>query len=447
MQFLESKVKPSFFDDNFDNFRIWKKGTTPKKPSDVRIMEGILFKRSSGTNFWKSRYYVLFEDRLAYYKNTREIKEQAYCILQNMRIEKFSNNEKDEKYGIRIMHNLLSCDLFARSKEQYEKWISVLSSFCILTSYSSNFVNTKVIGKGSFARVYLVKRKFDNSDLAVKTFDKSLLLRQDKAKASLINEINLMRKLNHENIIKLHEVYESENHIYLVLELLNGGELFERIVQKGQYTEKDSCILMKKLLSALAYMHSKGIMHRDIKPENLILKDSDNDWNVKIADFGLATNVNPSHDYLFKRCGTPGYVAPEVLADAKYDQKVDVFSAGVILYILLTGGSPFYGKSYNEILWKNKVCDIKFEFKETNLKVSDLAIDLLKKMLAKDPTQRISAEQALQHEWILGNGMVSSNSPFSPIYLSSAHENMKKFQEENRFNVKNIKPKTWINLI
>jgi len=91
---------------------------------------------------------------------------------------------------------------------------------------------------------------------------------------------------------------------------------------------------MKKLLGALSYMHVRGIMHRDIKPENLILKDADNDWNVKIADFGLATTVNPNGEYLFKRCGTPGYVAPEVLADAKYDQKVDVFSAGVILYIL-----------------------------------------------------------------------------------------------------------------
>ena len=143
-----------------------------------------------------------------------------------------------------------------------------------------------------------------------------------------------MRKLSHENIIKLFEVYESDNHVYLVLELLNGGELFERIVKKGQYTEKDACTLMKKLLGALSYMHVRGIMHRDIKPENLILKDADNDWNVKIADFGLATTVNPNGEYLFKRCGTPGYVAPEVLADAKYDQKVDVFSAGVILYIL-----------------------------------------------------------------------------------------------------------------
>jgi serine/threonine protein kinase len=142
-----------------------------------------------------------------------------------------------------------------------------------------------------------------------------------------------MRRLDHESIIKLYEVYESDNYIYLVVELLHGGELFERIVKKGQYGERDACVLMKKLLSSLNYMHAKGIMHRDIKPENLILKDPDNDGDVKIADFGLATYVNAT-EYLFKRCGTPGYVAPEILADEKYDHKVDVFSAGVILYIL-----------------------------------------------------------------------------------------------------------------
>ncbi len=142
-----------------------------------------------------------------------------------------------------------------------------------------------------------------------------------------------MRKLNHESVIRLYNIYESEHHIYLVLELLNGGELFDRIREKGQYNENDASILMKKLLSALSYMHAKGIMHRDIKPENLILKDSENDWDVKIADFGLSQFLS-SNDYLFTRCGTPGYVAPEILADEKYDEKVDVFSAGVILYIL-----------------------------------------------------------------------------------------------------------------
>lgn len=142
-----------------------------------------------------------------------------------------------------------------------------------------------------------------------------------------------MRQLDHDSIIKFYKIYESDRNIYLVLELLNGGELFERIVQKGQYNESDACILMGKLLGALAHMHSKGIMHRDIKPENLILKDTENDWNVKIADFGLAQVIN-ADNYLFKRCGTPGYVAPELLADQKYGDKVDVFSAGLILYIL-----------------------------------------------------------------------------------------------------------------
>lgn len=142
-----------------------------------------------------------------------------------------------------------------------------------------------------------------------------------------------MRRLDNNNIIKLYEVHENENFIYLVLELLHGGELFERIIKKGIYTEKDASILMSKLLCALDAMHVKNIMHRDIKPENLILKDMDNNYDVKIADFGLATVVTQG-EYLFRRCGTPGYVAPEILADERYDQKVDVFSAGVILYIL-----------------------------------------------------------------------------------------------------------------
>jgi len=441
MEVQKLQVKPSFFDDDHpENYQFWKKGDTLKRPSDAKVIEGILFKRSSRTQFWKSRLYVLFEDRLAYHKNGRDAGEESYCLMQNMRLQLFSNEEKDEKYGIRLIHNGQHIELFARAKDLYERWVESFSSLCVLTTYSSDFVNAKVIGKGSFAKVYLAKRKEDGTDLAVKTFDKNLLLKQDKARASLISEINIMRRLDNDNIISLYDVYESDNNIYLVLELLHGGELFDRIVKKGQYTEKDACTLMRKLLSALESMHSKGIMHRDIKPENLILKDVENDWNVKIADFGLATFINPNHEYLFKRCGTPGYVAPEVLADQKYDQKVDVFSCGVILYILLTGGSPFYGKSYNEILWKNKVGDVSFDFRELGHKISESAIDLMKKMLAKVPEQRITAKQALSHEWILSGGINASPS-HHPHQLCSAQENMKKFQEENRFNVKNIKPK------
>ena len=148
----------------------------------------------------------------------------------------------------------------------------------------------------------------------------------------MVNEIILMKILDHPNIIKLYEVYEGEYHIYLVMELLKGGELFDRIVKKGINKEKDACIIIVRLLSALEYLHGLGIMHRDIKPENLILKD-EHDFEIKLADFGLAEFVTKT-DLLFRRCGTPGYVAPEILADKPYDTKVDVFSAGVILYIL-----------------------------------------------------------------------------------------------------------------
>lgn len=179
----------------------------------------------------------------------------------------------------------------------------------------------------------------------------------------------MMRLLDHPNIIRLFEVYETDNHINLVLELLRGGELFDRICDHGSYNEKDAAIFMKNLLSALNAMHTKGIMHRDLKPENLILSSQSDDTNVKIADFGLATYVN-LETQLFKRCGTPGYVAPEVLADKIYDGKVDIFSAGVILYILLTGSSPFYGASYNEILIKNKNCDVSYDFSDIDPKPS-----------------------------------------------------------------------------
>jgi len=188
----------SFFDDaNTDNYIFWKKKAPLKKHSEVKLMEGNLFRKSSKrANFWKSRYYILYEDRLAYHKNRRQAEDQeehGYCFIHNVRIEAFvdfveSSNEKDkekekeERYRIRLTHNKQYFDLFARSKEIQEKWIHLLSKFCILTNYSSAFENIKAIGKGGFARVYLAKRKSDNAEFAVKTFQKDLLSSAEKAK-------------------------------------------------------------------------------------------------------------------------------------------------------------------------------------------------------------------------------------------------------------------------
>lgn len=319
------------------------------------LIEGPLLSRSKKTNTMKKRYYALTVDRLICYKNQKKEKERRVMLIQGIKLEVFDQACEDEEEKSDKKPDLSSKDansnlerqcfflsknkkydiLFAQTKEEYVAWLDLFKRLCILTYFGKYYNNLKVIGKGTFAKVILSKRNIDNKDFAIKTFDKKSIMSSKSAnrtRVGLINEISIMRNLNHPSVIKLYEVYEGEYHVYLVLELLKGGELFDRIIKKGHYSEKDAAILISKLLWALEYIHERGIMHRDIKPENLILKD-ENEYDIKLADFGLAEKVDKK-ELLFKRCGTPGYVAPEVLEDKKYDTKVDVYSAGVILYIL-----------------------------------------------------------------------------------------------------------------
>lgn len=160
-------------------------------------------------------------------------------------------------------------------------------------------------------------------------------------KAGLLNEIEMMRKLNHKNILRLYEVYESQSSIYMVLDLLTGGELLKTIKENYKvFTDNERARILKTILEAIEHMHSKGIMHRDLKPENILLKNSNSYDNLLIVDLGLASyiNANPK-DIVFKKCGTPGFVAPEILeykeSDEKfYNEKCDIFSVGVIFSLL-----------------------------------------------------------------------------------------------------------------
>ena len=148
------------------------------------------------------------------------------------------------------------------------------------------------------------------------------------------NELNIMHEIDHPNVIKMYEIYEGEKHFYVVLELLRGGELFKYICDDENFSEKTILELMRNLLQALEYLHAKKIMHRDLKPENIILKNKNGKMSeIVLADFGLSEHIEKKK-FLFKRCGTPGYVAPEILQDEPYDTQADVFSAGIIMYIL-----------------------------------------------------------------------------------------------------------------
>mmetsp|Transcript_16118 Transcript_16118/g.13654 ORF Transcript_16118/g.13654 Transcript_16118/m.13654 type:complete len:156 (-) Transcript_16118:463-930(-) len=153
-----------------------------------------------------------------------------------------------------------------------------------------------------------------------------------------------MKKLDHPNIIKLYEIYEDARYIYLVLELCSGGELFDRITNKGSFAEAEAIEAFQQIMHAINYCHSFNITHRDLKPENFLYLNDDDESPIKVIDFGLSKRGNTTQDVMTTRAGTPYYISPEVL-QGKYDQSCDIWSAGVIMYILLCGYPPFYGNT------------------------------------------------------------------------------------------------------
>ncbi|ELP90303.1 calcium-dependent protein kinase, putative, partial [Entamoeba invadens IP1] len=193
-----------------------------------------------------------------------------------------------------------------------------------------DYVLLKEIGKGAFSVVYEAKKKSTGEYVAVKAIDTA---KSDPAK--LEGEINILKKVHHPYIIKLYEVIDGKDgRIYIITDLVRGGELFDRISNKTYYQEDKAKLVVKRLVSAIAYLHSLNIVHRDLKPENILLKDMDDDTDVRIADFGFSKMITEEAQMLITSCGTPVYVAPEVLNAKGYGMEVDMWSIGVITYVL-----------------------------------------------------------------------------------------------------------------
>lgn len=404
-----SKPVESFFDAPSPTFELWQ---FPDKPLSIDMSEIIfqapMYKFSEGNMRFKQRYFVLTQDYLFYLRSEEVPTIVAYMPTQWVRVD-YLPHFKTTPFGtyhcFRFVRNMKFVDLFCDNDVHFNEWREHLSRVFIQCDFHTKFNTIKMIGKGSFARVYLIENKKTKRTFAVKAFSKEYLLSQPKGRESLMNEIEVMQKLRHPYIMSLEEVHESKNSVYLVVELLEGGELLHYISSKENLTTFDFYQVMKCILEALAYMADKRIMHRDLKPDNMILKERNrlNQCTLKIVDFGLSTFCDIP-EYLFKRCGTPGYVAPEVInapsnVNIHYSPKCDVFSVGVIFYIMLTQRSPFDGQSFREILQKNKNCQINYD--HFRLQSYPAARDLLMKMMDKNPDTRISARDALRHPFFL----------------------------------------------
>jgi len=222
--------------------------------------------------------------------------------------------------------------------------------------------------------------------------------------------------------MKIYEVFEDKYKYYIISEFLEGGELFDRIIENDHFSEKDAAKIMQQLLSAVAYCHSHNIVHRDLKPENLVYESKKKDANLKVIDFGTSKRFHTGVK-MTQKFGTAYYIAPEVLGK-NYDEKCDVWSCGVILYILLCGYPPFGGANDKEILQKVKLGRFKFDDEDWG-KISPDAKTLIKKMLTFNPSERISARQALDDKWIQNN---TSSTPLS----QKALKNLSDFSTRNK---------------
>ncbi|OCT98542.1 calcium/calmodulin-dependent protein kinase type IV isoform X1 [Xenopus laevis] len=251
------------------------------------------------------------------------------------------------------------------------------------------------LGRGATSVVYRYRQKGTQRPYAVK------MLKKTVDKKIVRTEIGVLLRLSHPNIIKLKEIFETPTEISLVLELVTGGELFDRIVEKGYYSERDAADAVKQILEAVAYLHENGIVHRDLKPENLLYATPAPDAPLKIADFGLSKIVD---DQVTMKtvCGTPGYCAPEILRGCAYGPEVDMWSVGIITYILLCGFEPFYDERGDQYMFKRILnCDYDFVSPWWD-DVSLNAKDLVKKLIVFDPKKRLTTQQALQHPWVKG---------------------------------------------
>ena len=259
-----------------------------------------------------------------------------------------------------------------------------------------DYIRIKLIGEGSFAKVLKVKHKITGAIRAMKIINKNSEYNKEE-EIEIINEINILRTMDHPNILKIFEFYISKHSYFIITEFCSGGELFHEIIDKGPFDERQSSYIMYQIFSAVNYCHNMNIIHRDLKPENiLIVKREKNLLRIKICDFGTS-KIHDRGTIQKKIVGSSYYIAPEIL-DKKYNEKCDLWSCGVILYILLCARPPFEGETDEEIL--HKVKNGKFDLKQNpfNL-ISKEAKDLIKNLLIMDFNKRISAEEALNDNW------------------------------------------------
>ncbi|XP_043358899.1 calcium/calmodulin-dependent protein kinase type II subunit beta isoform X2 [Dermochelys coriacea] len=273
------------------------------------------------------------------------------------------------------------------------------------TRFTDEYQLYEEIGKGAFSVVRRCVKLCTGHEYAAKIINTKKLSARDHQK--LEREARICRLLKHSNIVRLHDSISEEGFHYLIFDLVTGGELFEDIVAREYYSEADASHCIHQLLESVTYIHHYAIVHRDLKPENLLLASKCKGAAVKLADFGLAIEVQGDQQAWFGFAGTPGYLSPEVLRKEAYGKPVDIWACGVILYILLVGYPPFWDEDQHKLYQQIKAGAYDFPSPEWDT-VTPEAKNLINQMLTINPAKRITAHEALKHPWVCQRSTVAS---------------------------------------
>ncbi|KAG7508102.1 calcium/calmodulin-dependent protein kinase type II subunit beta isoform X1 [Solea senegalensis] len=273
------------------------------------------------------------------------------------------------------------------------------------TRFTDEYQLYEELGKGAFSVVRRCVKLCTGQEYAAKIINTKKLSARDHQK--LEREARICRLLKHSNIVRLHDSISEEGFHYLIFDLVTGGELFEDIVAREYYSEADASHCIQQILEAVLHCHQMGVVHRDLKPENLLLASKCKNAAVKLADFGLAIEVQGDQQAWFGFAGTPGYLSPEVLRKEAYGKPVDIWACGVILYILLVGYPPFWDEDQHKLYQQIKAGAYDFPSPEWDT-VTPEAKNLINQMLTINPAKRINAQEALKHPWVCQRSTVAS---------------------------------------
>ena len=418
---------PPLFSERDNDTSMWRK-EIPEMSDQKPIFKGFLSKLSStgkDQGRFAERYFELYNTHLVYKKGQSSSK---YSAAVNLEFVYVSDQVADDSliqkdmYSIQISYLNKFSLLYTRNEEERNLWLFHLSRVCLRSDIHKKFIFEKLIGTGSFAKVYEATKGEDRKKCAIKVMSKEEISQVANGKEAVWNEIVILRLLNHENLLKVVETHETKNSIYLVSDLYDGGDLQSLIESKYDYIDYNECLsILEGILRGLSQLSSLNIVHRDLKPTNIMLRKRTDiqPEDVVIVDFGLSAEAHRK-DMVYKRCGTPGFVAPEILRveegdnTFELDPKSDVFCAGLIFYLLITGVNPLQNPkdSVNQVLMKNYECKIRFNHPKLKSIPKD-ALILLKMMMSTSLNERISAKDALESSvfkgWKSENGQENSS--------------------------------------